>query len=395
MQEAEAILSSHIRDFETTEVPVGQALNHFLAESISADRDFPPFDRVTMDGVGINHQMFVEGVRNFPIESIAAAGAPQQTLTNNRHCIEVMTGAITPAGVSAVIKYEELSIVDGNATIVIEEVKDRQNIHSQGLDRRKGDVIIDAGRRIGAPEIGIAGTVGKTSLRVAKIPKILIVSSGDELVSVEDEPLPHQIRSSNAHTIQAAIKQHLGVDGTHIHLPDDRDVINRELSEKLGKFPIVILLGGSSKGKFDFIPDALENLGIQKHFYKIRQRPGKPFWFGTNDQNHVFALPGNPVSCFMCLTKYVLPWFDACLKQPFVESLATLGADFTFVPDLTYFLQVALINEGGKLMAMPVQGHGSGDLANLTDAEAFLELPQGRDLFKKGEVFPYFRFRHM
>jgi len=143
------------------------------------------------------------------------------------------------------------------------------------------------------------------------------------------------------------------------------------------------------------VPDALANLGVVKHFHKVAQRPGKPFWFGGKENTRVFALPGNPVSSFMCLNRYFYPWLRASLGLlPMVTPFAELTANFHFKPDLTYFLQVKTsYSPAGKILATPVEGNGSGDLANLVDADAFLELPRGRNDFEKGEVFPLFVYR--
>jgi len=392
--EADKLLAEFPGRFGQGSVALNQALGHLLQEDLCADRDFPPFDRVTMDGIGIDHRAFAKGRRTFTIENVAAAGSPQQTLAIPENCLEVMTGAITPHGVSAVIRYEDIEVTDGMAKILIDQVPEMVNIHRQGSDRKKGDVIVTSGQMIGAPEIGIAATVGKKNLQVLTLPPVLVVSNGDELVSVSESPLAHQIRSSNADTITALLQDQLGIHATHLHLPDNEEIIEKELTAHLDLFPIIILLGGSSKGKFDFIPKTLERLGVQRHFYKIAQRPGKPFWFGSRTtKNHVFALPGNPVSCFMCLRRYVVPWFEQSMQMKTSPQYATLTSEFSFAPDLTYFLQVKLINEEGRILANPIVGHGSGDLANLSDADAFLQLPSDRDTFQAGEIFPYFSYR--
>ena len=161
----------------------------------------------------------------------------------------------------------------------------------------------------------------------------------------------------------------------------------------------MILSGAVSEGKFDFVPKVLHNLGVEKLFHKVAQRPGKPFWFGVKQSNQshsqamVFALPGNPVSTFLCAYRYVLPYVKSCLglnRMP--QEYAVLSQKIEFKPDLTYFLQVKLQNTEGALWAIAIAGGGSGDLANLNNADGFLELPRGRDLFEKGEI--YFHLKH-
>ena len=162
-----------------------------------------------------------------------------------------------------------------------------------------------------------------------------------------------------------------------------------------------MLSGGISKGKFDFIPEVLDSLGVEKLFHRVKQRPGKPFWFGrktSTEENPgtktVFAFPGNPVSTFVSCMKYFYPWFYKSMHLVDNKKQAILDDDFYFKPDLTYFLQVKLNQKEGKLYATPVSGKGSGDLANLVDSDAFLELPDDRSNFTKGEVFSLLPYRN-
>ena len=157
----------------------------------------------------------------------------------------------------------------------------------------------------------------------------------------------------------------------------------------------LVLSGGVSKGKYDYLPEALQYIGVEQLFHRVKQRPGKPFWFGKAPNGTlVFALPGNPVSSFMCTRRYLIPFLEKSLIGDISKpQWAVLAEDFRFKPDLTHFLQVELsTNEKGQLMAKPVEGNGSGDLANLTDANAFMQLPRGKDFFQQGGVYPVFPF---
>jgi molybdopterin molybdotransferase len=395
VEEAYQIVMANCAHFATQTVGLENALGRVLHEPLLADRSLPPFDRVTMDGVAIAHQSWQNGQRTFKIESVAAAGKPQQTLQNAAHCVEVMTGAMLPVGTDTVVRYEDLNIADGTANIADIIVVPGQNVHSQGQDRQIGDVIVPAGRRISPAELGVAASVGKAMLQVAAQPHAVVVSTGDELVPVTATPLPHQIRSSNGYALQAALQMR-GVQADNLHLRDDADLIARELARCLEEYDFVVFSGGVSAGKFDFVPAALEKLQVKKLFHKVAQRPGKPFWFGMSPQGKaVFALPGNPVSTFMCLHRYTLPWLEQSLGgQVPAPLLATLNSDFTFEAPLTYFLQVKLrLSSQGIWEAIPVVGNGSGDLANLTDADAFLELPAQESIFRKGSVFNAFVYR--
>ena len=378
------------------QAPLAEAVGRVLAEPLLADRDFPPFTRVSMDGIAIRYAAFTEGRRQFVVQSgLQAAGSPQLRLDEPSACVEVMTGAILPAGADTVVRYEDVTLADGQATIQIEEVREGQNAHPQGSDRRQGDLLVAPGRAITPAEVGIAATVGKARLWVRSLPRTVVLSTGDELVPVDDSPLPYQIRRSNVHTVVAQLRS-WGLAPDELHLPDERASIRKTMADCLERYELLILSGGVSKGKLDFVPEVLDELGVQKHFHQVQQRPGKPFWFGTTAGGAtVFALPGNPVSTFVGVLRYVQPWLRQSLGlSPLPYRYAALSADFYFKPSLTYFLQVKVhFRENGRLEAEPVAGRGSGDLANLPEADGILELPAGRQQFQAGEVFPLLTYR--
>jgi molybdopterin molybdotransferase len=218
---------------------------------------------------------------------------------------------------------------------------------------------------------------------------VVVISSGDELVDVQATPSPYQIRKSNSYMLQAVLAGQ-GLKADIRHIPDDPEIIKQQLQICLQNYDVLLLSGGISMGKFDYIPQALKDLQVNQVFHKVQQRPGKPFWFGKHDNGVVvFAFPGNPVATFMCTQRYFIPWLNSSLglapKQPVY---AILDNDFSFQPQLEYYLQVKLnFNEQGQLLATPVEGNGSGDFANLADTDAFMELPLEKNNFKKGEVY--------
>ena len=395
VEEALKIVQDEARDFGVEEVSLQEGMGRILREPIFADRDFPPYDRVTMDGIAINFDRFQQGQKQYKVSGIAAAGDEQQTLENAEECLEVMTGAIMPLGVDSVIPYEMIEIADGVAHLQTDTVNFQQNIHFQGLDRKQGDIVIHPGIRLAASEIGVCATVGKSKVRVSRLPKTIIISSGDELVDIEESPLPHQIRRSNVYRLQTVLA-HYGFEVDTAHILDDYEAIVEKLDHLLNAYELITISGGVSKGKFDFLPQALDQVGVIKRFHKIKQRPGKPFWFGNfGNKATVFAFPGNPVSSFMCMQVYFKHWLNESLqanKKPTPK--AKLTQEVQFNPDLTYFLEVNLgYSEKGELLATPVKGNGSGDLANLVDAEAFIQLPRGKDKFLQGEVYPILYYR--
>lgn len=399
VEEAEKIIQAELRDYGVEIMPFELTLGRVLAEDIKADRDLPPFNRVTMDGIAVQYNAIESGINSFHIKAIQAAGDPPAEITELDHCIEIMTGAALPPTVDTIIRYEDLEIRAGLASILVKHntIKKGQNIHFQGSDKKKHEIVAGQGQIITPAIISLVASVGETELRVKKLPRVVIITSGDELVEVEQTPLLYQIRRSNNYTVKAVLQQH-NIEAAMLHIPDDPEVTKKLIHQCLQNFDVILLSGGISMGKFDYIPKALEELQVQQLFHKVAQRPGKPFWFGKHDNGVVvFAFPGNPVATFMCLHRYFLIWLQATLGLKLSPSAyAILDSDFTFQPQLEYYLQVKLhLNKQGQLLATPVEGNGSGDFANLADTNAFMELPLAKNDFKKGEIYKIWAFKEL
>jgi molybdopterin molybdotransferase len=394
VEQAEKLILAQIKNYGEETIPFELALGKVLAENITADRDLPPFNRVTMDGIAINYQAIEKGISTFRIKATQAAGDEPIEIAELNECIEIMTGAVLPASVNTIIRYEDVEIRAGLASIHGQEIKQGQNIHIRGADKKQGEVLAASCQLVSPAIISLAASVGKAHLLVKKMPKVVIISSGDELVDVHETPSPYQIRKSNSYTVKAVLQQQ-GLQPDILHIPDDPEITKTQIQQCLLNYDVLLLSGGISMGKFDYIPQALEDLQVEKTFHKVAQRPGKPFWFGTyQGKVLVFAFPGNPVATFMCLHRYFLTWLRATLGLPQQPPVyAVIDKDFRFQPALQYYLQVKLnSNIQGQLIASPVEGNGSGDFANLADTEAFLELPMEREDFKRGEVFRIWRF---
>ncbi len=376
---------SHPIELESERVPIELSCNRILAEAVLADRDLPPYDRATMDGIAIDYKAYRNGKRSFPIEGIARAGAPQAHLTNPDGCLEITTGAVLPKGTDTVVRYEDLSKSDGNFSIE-QDIRQGQSIHRKGSDAPVGQVLLKAGTRIGPAEISVMASMGCSRPLLLGLPAVTLVSSGDELVNISETPEPHQIRKSNIHTLEAELMQ-IGITPKTIHLPDDPDQIRRSLRAALVRSNVLMLSGGVSKGRFDFIPEALEALGVRKIFHRVAQRPGKPFWFGHQPELGcwVFSFPGNPVSTFLNYHLYFREWLRVSQGATGGARHAILSEELSNRSDLTHFRPVRLDLKEGKLMATPISMNGSGDFLSLTLADAFIRLePESK--VNSGEV---------
>ncbi|MFT7589150.1 MAG: molybdopterin molybdotransferase [Limisphaerales bacterium] len=391
---AQQIVHAHVGDFGSEQIPLSRGLKRVLKENWYADRDMPPYDRITMDGIAINYAAWEAGIRNFNIEGVAAAGAPKFTLQNGQSALEVMTGAMLPKGTDTIIRYEDVLLENGIARIQVEQVRQGQNIHNKGLDRKAGELIVPSGVLLSASEIGVGASLGKHQIKVARFPRTIILSTGDELVEIDKQPEAYQIRRSNVYRMAATLEA-AGVSVDTAHLMDDPQLIRTKIKELLEEYELIVLSGGVSKGKFDYLPEALEACGVEKHFHRVAQRPGKPFWFGTHPKATVFAMPGNPVSSFMCTQIYLMDWLFSSLGIPAgPKYFAECTLDYPFKPALTYFLESKIdCAVDGKLLATPQPGNGSGDLANLLKGDAFMCLSPDKDAFEKGSSYPLYYYR--
>ncbi|MEO8862772.1 MAG: molybdopterin molybdotransferase MoeA [Candidatus Saccharimonadales bacterium] len=389
VQEAEKIILGHSKSFGKENVPIDQSLGRVLAEDIIADRDFPPYNRSTMDGITIKYSDFIAGIRSFEVLAVQAAGQPPLKHIEPGQAVQIMTGAAVPDALDCVIPIEEVELANGLASVTAKKVNPEQFIHPKGSDEPAGAVLVAAGQVISPSILPIIASVGNLNPVVNRLPKIVIVSTGDELVSIDKKPSPYQVRRSNDRAIAASLAS-FGVEAERVHLPDDPVVMKTELKLFLSNYDAIIISGGVSKGSFDYVPTVMEELGVEMLFHGVQQRPGKPLWFGKHTGGTVvFALPGNPVSTFLCTYKYVLPLLRSGLgmKAP-APTNAVLSNDIQFDAKLNYFKQVKLRTDNeGHLMAYPISSNGSGDFIGLADADGFLELPFSRQPFKKGQTY--------
>jgi len=396
VEEATNLVQQQLWNPSVSIVPLDQSPGRVLAREVRADRDLPPYDRVAMDGIAVRQAELLNGILDFRISGTAPAGEPQYSLGAPGTCMEVMTGAVLPSGADAVVRYEDLTIENGVAHVNQGNIVKGNHIHVKGSDIREGEVILRQGTVISPAEVPILASVGMTGVSVYSGPKVALVTTGDELVAVDEIPLPHQIRRSNMYAVKAALAPY-GVDCTMHHFGDhdwqaDRNDVLHLLSSVVHEADVVILSGGVSKGKFDWVPAALQSLGIICIFHSVAQRPGKPLWFGAGNGKVVFALPGNPVSVFLCLYRYVLPWLRKSLHHPERSASIALASDFRSDIPLTHFVQVKLSGLDMR-SATPVPGGGSGDFVNLRLADGFIEIPPKAGIIAAGSVFPYIPFR--
>lgn len=366
-----------------------------LRQEVRATRDQPPFDRVTMDGIALAHDAYAQGVRKFRIAGTQAAGAPPKTLEDPHSCIEVMTGAMIPHGCDCVVPVERISLENGYAHLTPDiAVVAHQNIHGRALDCQVGEPLLAPGVQIGPAEVAVLASAGLSRVLASRSPRIAVISTGDELVEPGQDLEPWQIYRSNAYAIAAGLRCRGFEHITHDHLPDDLQTLRDRLGAHLERHDALILSGGVSMGRFDYVPQVLQELGVKTLFHKIAQRPGKPMWFGVGGAGQsVYALPGNPVSTLVCLSRYVFAGLRQAQGQSQQPPLhVTLDRDFEVRPALHFFLPVRVERQGTTHIAEPRPTKGSGDFTSLLGTDGFVELPPGPTLVSAGTAVPFYRW---
>jgi molybdopterin molybdotransferase len=373
--------------FPSVRVAAADSPGRVLHQVIRAERDQPPFDRVMMDGIALAWSDYVSGQRRFPIQAMQAAGDAVLTLDSGQ-CVEIMTGAVMPVNANCIVPVERITVGEGVAEIEADyEVSKDRYLHPRGSDYAQGAYMLRPGKRVSPLDIAIIASCGETEVEVAADPIIRIISTGNELVAVGMPIQPQQIRMSNGPAILAMLESHGYRHNEHEHIADDVDVLRKRLAERLEEADVLVLSGGVSMGKADYVPQVLAELGVAVVFHKISQRPGKPMWFGKGPANQVvFALPGNPVSALVCCRQYLIPALaKASGANETPPEFAALATNISFKPELTCFQPVKLIsNAAGQTLAMPVQTNTSGDFASLSASDGYVELAREQSEFPAG-----------
>jgi len=395
--EADKIIFSNIKEFPVFRIPIQEAYGMVVREDFIADRDLPPFNRATMDGIAIHCSSWESGNSVFPVEGIQKAGDPSLTLKDSSSCIEVMTGAVLPAGCDCIIPVEDIEINGDKAKVKGSvELTRMMNVHAQGSDHKKGSKLVLKGTCLFSPQVAVAASVGKAEVCVSQPPKIAVIGTGDELIDIHQKPEPYQIRQSNSYALQAAVQLQGYDQVTRFHIRDDKDEMVTRLGQILKDFDVIVLSGGVSMGKFDYVPEVLKDLDVEVLFHKVKQRPGKPFWFGKNKEGKpIFALPGNPVSTQIGMVRYILPYLNKAVgAKATPQEFAALNEDVEIKTAFTNFLPVKIESkQDGRLTALPIAPNSSGDFASLARSDGFLEFPPNTHHFPQGFTARLYRWK--
>lgn len=376
------VLSQHFR-LDNERVVLSESLGRILAEDIFSDMDMPPFDKSAVDGFAcILENLSINTTTLQIIETIPAGTVPQKAILPGQ-CSKIMTGAMVPPGADCVIMVEDTTMV-GEQQVKVTPVNTGNNICCRGEDIRKGDLVLPRGLQITPAHIAVLASVGAVNPLVAKLPAIAIISTGDELVEPAIPPAPAQIRNSNAMQLEAQARKVPALPAYYGIVSDEGPELRKIIDLAMSENNVVLLTGGVSMGDFDFVPEVMQEAGIEILFKSIAIQPGKPTVFGRRNNTFIFGLPGNPVSSFVLFELMVKPFLlrlMGCTTEP-VEFKLPMGVDFMRRKSARKSMIPVIIRDGA---VFPVEYHGSAHINAYSVANGIMSMEIGTTIVKKGE----------
>jgi molybdopterin molybdotransferase len=379
---AREIVLEHCRSIKanplpTEMVPLVASLGRVLAESVYLDLDQPPFDRSMRDGYAVKSQdLDPLPTRLRCVGEIKAGDAPSLVLQSGE-AIQIMTGAPAPAGADAVVMVEHTERLQKDEILVLRTVPSGGNIAPRGSERKQGDLLMSEGTRLGALELGGLATVGKSQVRVFRRPSVSILTTGDELVEVDRQPGPGQIRNSNAYSLYAQVARQGALPTLLATARDETKHLRRQI--RLGlESDVLLVSGGVSVGKYDLVEPVFAELGIQLRFESVSMRPGKPTVFATKGSQVVFGLPGNPVSTFVAFELFVAPVLQSLQGMPERRLNLVRGQLQSKILEKsgrTALLPATVTREAGRIRIQPVSWKGSADIFSTVGANGLVVVP--------------------
>jgi molybdopterin molybdotransferase len=354
-------------------LPLGQGWGRILAEGVEADRDYPPFNRSTRDGFAVRSQDAEQAGAILTLDGEVRAGEYFKAEVGPGHCAAIMTGAPLPSGTDAVVMVEYARTQGGQVEIGRPAVS-FENVVRKGSEAQAGQLILSKGRRLRAGEIGLLASVGKENVNVYVRPRVAILPTGDEVVPIGRKPEWYQVRNSNSAMLAAVVASAGGVPWEIGIGPDRKDAL-RNLIEKALEADMLLLSGGVSMGKYDFVEGVLEDMGAEFYFRSVAIRPGKPLVFGRVQGKFFFGLPGNPVSSFVTCNLFVRPVIGMMMGASFERPSffrARLAGSVHHKTGLTAFMPARIETRNGEPAVNLVGWQGSGDLVGVSEANGFL-----------------------
>ncbi len=391
VQEAKAIIAAEIKPAKSIEIHLQDALGYVLSEDIFSPIHFPSYRQSAMDGYGFCMATW-DATKPLRIETEIQAGqSTKNILIQEQGACRIFTGAAIPSGVDSVVMQEKI-IREGDLLFIKDEqLKEGQHIRGIASQTKQGELVLPKGHRVNAMSAGLLSSVGISKVAVYTAPKIILLHTGKELIAAGETLQDGQVYESNSVALRLAL-QTLPHEIISIHcIDDDIDITTKIIGESLQQADFILLTGGVSVGDYDFVLSALEQNNVAQHFHKIKQKPGKPLYFGSKDNCYVFGLPGNPGSVMTCFYQYVKPAIIQYLGvtnynlQPFYLPIASA---YTKNVGLTHYLKGKI--EGTEICILDHQE--SYKMNSFALADGLIEIDEDCTQIAKGELVKVYLF---
>ncbi|KAA0129383.1 molybdopterin molybdotransferase MoeA [Chryseobacterium sp. SN22] len=379
--EAKQMIINHLPERKTTVLPLSEAAGLVTSSDVIAGTDIPGFPQSSMDGYALKFED-----KDLPLEISGemAAGTTVALHIKSGQASRIFTGAPLPEGADTVVMQEKVTVENNRLVIHDENLSLGLNVRLKGSEVKQSAVAMAAGTVLSPAAIGFLAGIGKDKVEVYHPPVVAVILTGNELQDPGNELVFGQVYEANSYQLKAALEK-AGVKEIHIfRAEDDPETLQQILEQALEVSDMVLLNGGVSVGDYDFVTQAAKHCGIEEKFHKIRQKPGKPLFFGTRKEKLVFGLPGNPSSSLTCFYEYVLPAVEQLsgLRNSVQKLSAVAIHDYTKPVGLTHFLK-AFYEEG---TVTPLHAQESYRLHSFAQANCFLVLPEESTGCKKGDA---------
>jgi len=379
--EAKQLINENCSVLKVETLPLLEANGSILAEPIYAIMDTPPFDQSAMDGYAFSFENW-DKKSNLTVIGEIQTGNYSDKIVQLNEAVRIYTGAPIPPGTDTVVMQEKIS-KDGNTIQILDTFLVKgANVRPQGSQTKRGELALQERQLLSPVAISFLAGIGINKVKVFSKPTVSIIVTGKELAKAEDTISEGKIFESNSIGLIAALNQ-IGINPVSVEVVDDVEAeIEKAISNQLTS-DILILTGGVSVGDYDLVPASLEKCGVQKIFHKIKQKPGKPFYFGRHNQTLVFALPGNPAAVMSCFYEYVAQAIGNFTQKEYFKKMAfPLAEDFNKKAGLTFFLKGKM----GERDVTVLNNQESYKLNSFAVADCLIEFDEDGENFKKGDL---------
>ncbi len=393
VNEAVGMILDTVSPLPRERVALGESLGRVLCEDVRSGRNVPSFANSAMDGFAVRWSDVAGASPSTPVRlkvrDAVGAGRVSRKRVLPGTAIRIMTGAPVPPGADAIVRVEYTETA-GEDVLVSRTDGRGSHIRSVGEDIRRGDLVLERGRVLAVPDVGLLASIGRPYVRVHRRPVVAIIATGDELIGVEDRPAPGKVVNSNGYTLSSAVAEVGAIPKSFGIVRDDRESLTQAFRDAL-TCDALITSGGVSVGDYDYVRDSLAAAGVRMRFWRVAQRPGHPMAFGSRGSRPVFGLPGNPVSTLVSFMLYVRPSLlkmmgHDCLFLPVVR--ARLNHDIKTARGLKEFVRCRLDEADGRFFASSTGTQSSGVLRSLSQAQCLVVAREDQTVLRKNSHAP-------